>query len=394
MIASLAELCAELRQGRPVVLLDDAARENEGDIVLPAELASPEWVNFMIREGRGLVCVSLSPARAEALGLPLMCSHNSDPHGTAFTVSVDHLSTTTGISAAERAATIRALADPQATPADFRRPGHVFPLRAHPGGVRCRPGHTEAAWELARRAGFSGTAAICEVLRDDGQMARLDDLVAFCRRHRLKLGRVAALVSAPPLVERVARTRLPSRYGEFELLAFRELSGREHLALVMGEPGDNPLVRLHSECLTGDALGSLRCDCGAQLAAALAAIAGEGRGVLLYLRQEGRGVGLVNKLLAYALQDQGYDTVAANERLGLPADARDFGVAVSILSALGIERLRLLTNNPRKLAALAEQGLTVERVPLAVGQHPANARYLAAKRLRLGHLLEESYETH
>ncbi|MBI0446777.1 bifunctional 3,4-dihydroxy-2-butanone-4-phosphate synthase/GTP cyclohydrolase II [Deinococcus sp. DB0503] len=394
-LASIPELLAELRAGRPVILVDDERRENEGDLLMPAATATPEWVNFMAREGRGLICVTLTPERAAELDLAPMVRPGSstDPHGTAFTVSVDHVRTSTGISAYDRAATIAALADPAATPADFRRPGHIFPLVARPGGVLRRAGHTEAACDLARLAGFAPVGVICEIMGDSGEMLRLPDLLAFGERHGLKVGSIEALIAYrmehDPFMRIAAEAKLPTAYGEFRLVGFEDtLSGAEHVALVMGEVNEEPLlVRVHSECLTGDAFHSLRCDCGPQRDAALRAIAEEGRGVLVYLRQEGRGIGLLNKIRAYALQDQGADTVEANLRLGFPADARDFGIGAQILHLLGARRLRVLTNNPRKLHALGGFGLeVVERVPLHVGQNVHNAAYLATKAEKLGHL--------
>ncbi len=393
--ATIPELLAELRAGRPIVMVDDASRENEGDVILPAEQASPEWVNFMAREARGLICVSLSPARARQLALGPMVVNNTDAHGTAFTVSVDHTETSTGISAADRSLTIRALAASGSVAAVFRRPGHVFPLVARRGGVLARPGHTEAALDLSRLAGFSGAAAICEIMNDDGSMARLPELRTFAEKHGLKLGCIADLIAHRTEkdggLERVTEAKLPTTYGAFKVIGFDDtLTGAEHVALVMGEVADGAtLLRVHSECLTGDVLGSTRCDCGPQLDAALRAIAAEGCGVLLYLRQEGRGIGLLNKLRAYALQDEGLDTVAANEHLGFPADARDFGVAAKILAQLGVTRVRLMTNNPDKLESLRGSGIEIsERIPLAVGRNPDNAFYLEVKKKHFGHLFE------
>ncbi|MFC5847148.1 GTP cyclohydrolase II [Deinococcus petrolearius] len=406
-LASIPELLAELRAGRPVIVVDDEGRENEGDLLMPAGAATPEWIAFMAREGRGLICMTLSPERAAHLNLTRMVEASSDPHGTAFTVSVDHVSNSTGISAHDRAATVAALTDPDARPGDFRRPGHLFPLVARPGGVLRRAGHTEAACDLARLAGFADAGVICEIMNDAGEMSRVPELLAFGARHGLKVGSIEALIAwrrehdplpeedAPPLSTRplfmrqVAESRLPTASGEFRLVGFEDTrTGAEHVALVMGEVTPEPLlVRLHSECLTGDAFGSLRCDCGPQRDAALREIAREGRGVLVYLRQEGRGIGLLNKIRAYALQDGGADTVDANLRLGLPADARDFGIGAQMLRLLGARQLRVLTNNPRKLAGLGDFGLeVVERVPLHVGEGRHNAAYLQTKRERLGHL--------
>lgn len=392
-LASIPELLAELRAGRPVILVDDEGRENEGDLVLPAQATTPEWVNFMAREARGLICVALTEERARTLELTPMVSANSDPHGTAFTVSVDHTSNTTGISAFDRAATIQALVDDAARPADFRRPGHIFPLVARRGGVLRRAGHTEAAVDLARLAGFAPAGVICEIMGDDGRMSRLPELLVFAERHGLRVGSIADLIAyrlrEDGFIQLVAEAKLPTAYGEFRLVGFEDaLTGAEHVALVMGDVSEDPiLVRVHSECLTGDGLHSLRCDCGAQRDAAMRAIADEGRGVLIYLRQEGRGIGLLNKIRAYALQDDGADTVEANLRLGFPADARDFGIGAQMLARLGVRRIRILTNNPRKMTALSGFGLEiVERVPLRAGENAHNATYLSTKKSKLGHL--------
>ncbi|WP_221089984.1 bifunctional 3,4-dihydroxy-2-butanone-4-phosphate synthase/GTP cyclohydrolase II [Deinococcus aquaedulcis] len=392
-LASIPALLAELRAGRPVILVDDEGRENEGDLLIPAATATPHWINFMAREGRGLICVTLPPERAQALDLTPMVGSSTDPNGTAFTVSVDHVSNSTGISAYDRAATVAALLDGQAQPADFRRPGHIFPLVARPGGVLRRAGHTEAACDLARLAGFAPLGVICEIMGDDGEMSRLPDLLTFGEKHGLKVGSIEALIAYrlehDPFMALVAEAKLPTEYGDFRIVGFEDtLSGAEHVALVMGEVTPAPLlVRVHSECLTGDGFHSLRCDCGPQRDAAMRAIAAEGRGVLVYLRQEGRGIGLLNKIRAYGLQDGGADTVEANLRLGFPADARDFGIGAQMLHLLGARQLRVLTNNPRKLHSLGGFGLTVtERVPLHVGEGEHNAAYLQTKRAKLGHL--------
>ncbi len=392
-LASISELLAELRAGRPVILVDDERRENEGDLLMPAATATPEWVNFMAREGRGLICVTLTPERAQRLELTPMVGRSTDPNGTAFTVSVDHTGNTTGISAFDRAATIAALMDGAAQPADFRRPGHIFPLVARPGGVLRRAGHTEAACDLARLAGFAPLGVICEVMGDDGEMSRLPDLLTFGEKHSLKVGSIEALIAYrmqhDPFMVRVADAELPTEYGEFRIVGFQDsLSGAEHVALIMGEVTPEPLlVRVHSECLTGDGFHSLRCDCGPQRDAAMQVIAAEGRGVLVYLRQEGRGIGLLNKIRAYHLQDGGADTVEANEQLGFPADARDFGIGAQMLHLLGARQLRVLTNNPRKLSALGGFGLEViERVALHAGHNEHNAAYLQTKADKLGHI--------
>ncbi|WP_339094952.1 bifunctional 3,4-dihydroxy-2-butanone-4-phosphate synthase/GTP cyclohydrolase II [Deinococcus sp. VB142] len=392
-LSDIPTLLAELRAGRPVILVDDEGRENEGDLLMPAATATPQWVNFMAREGRGLICVTLTPDRAQRLALTPMVGHSTDPNGTAFTVSVDHKTNSTGISAYDRAATIAALLGDGTQPADFRRPGHIFPLVARPGGVLRRAGHTEAGCDLARLAGFAPVGVICEIMGDDGEMSRLPDLLAFGEKHGLKVGSIEALIAYrlahDPFMEKVAEAKLPTRFGDFRIVGFRDtLSGAEHVALTMGEITSEPLlVRVHSECLTGDAFHSLKCDCGPQLDAAMEQIAREGRGAVVYLRQEGRGIGLLNKIRAYALQDEGADTVEANERLGLPVDARDFGIGAQMLHLLGAKKLRILTNNPQKLHSLGGFGLeVVERVPLHVGEDPHNAGYLQTKREKLGHL--------
>ncbi len=404
-----------LQAGRFVIVVDDEDRENEGDLVIAADFATPEAINFMAREGRGLIYVALTGARLDQLGLPLMVPHarNRSGFGTAFTLSVEaRWGVTTGISAHDRARTIAALIDPADGPADLVSPGHIFPLRARDGGVLERGGQTEAAVDLARLAGLTPAGAICEIMAEDGTMARRPALEAFAERHDIPLVSVTELrdyrraheegrplgerASSPVL--RVAETMLPTAHGSFRLYAYIPIAQPDRepdLALVRGnlapdaDAGRAPLVRLHSECLTGDVFGSRRCDCGPQLDAALAAVAAEERGVILYLRQEGRGIGLLAKLHAYALQEQGFDTVEANEQLGLPIDAREYATAAAILRDLGVTRLRLLTNNPDKVAGLIAAGLTVaKRVPSLIAQSPENARYLATKRDRLGHLLD------
>jgi len=392
--ASVAEAIEDIRAGRMVVVVDDPDRENEGDLVVAAEFATDEGVNFMATHARGLVCLCLTGDRCEELGLPQMTQRNEARLGTAFTVSVEaREGVTTGISAGDRAHTIAVAIDPASTPRDLVQPGHVFPLRARDGGVLVRAGQTEAAVDLARLAGLNPAGVVCEIMNEDGTMARVPDLVPYCERHGLKMITVADLIEyrrrTEKLVERVVSVQLPTEYGFFTAVAFREtLTGREHVALVMGEVGDDILVRVHSECLTGDVFHSLRCDCGEQLESALATIAAAGNGVVLYMAQEGRGIGLLNKLRAYELQEQGLDTVDANLALGFAADEREWGIGNQILAELGITTMRLLTNNPKKVSGVEAYGLRVtEQVPIEMPPHPENVRYLAAKRDKLGHKL-------
>jgi 3,4-dihydroxy 2-butanone 4-phosphate synthase/GTP cyclohydrolase II len=394
---SVEEAARRFAAGGFIILVDDEDRENEGDLAIAAERITSEAVNFMATHGRGLICVSLTEERCDELELPLMVRDNSSPFGTAFTVSVEARGkVTTGISAADRSATIRTLADPSTRPQDLLRPGHIFPLRAKRGGVLKRAGQTEASVDLARLAGLEPAASICEIMNEDGTMARLPELVEFGRRHELPILTVAELIRhrlrTESIVERIAAPRLPTAFGDFTLHAYRaEAAGEEHVALVKGEiTADEPiLVRVHSQCLTGDVFGSSRCDCGIQLELALERIAEEGRGVLLYLLQEGRGIGLLNKLRAYELQDHGHDTVEANERLGFRADQRDYGVGAQILRDLGVRKMRLMTNNPGKYVALAGYGLEiVERMPLEVPPTENTREYLRVKREKLGHLLK------
>jgi 3,4-dihydroxy 2-butanone 4-phosphate synthase / GTP cyclohydrolase II len=400
---AVQHVVAALAAGRMVVVIDDANREDEGDLVVAAEHVTDQQMAFMVRHGTGIVCTPMSAERAEELRLPQMVADNTDAHGTAFTVSVDHVSTGTGVSAADRAASARALADPATKPGELRRPGHVFPLRARDGGVLVRPGHTEAAVDLVRMAGLSSVGVITEITADDGTIPAGADVREFAREHNLPMLAVADLVSyrraTERLVEQVAAASMPTAFGTFRAVAYRStLDGSEHLALVMGDIAQEgrsargALVRVHSECLTGDILGSLRCDCGGQLEQALRAIATEGCGALVYLRgHEGRGIGLAHKIRAYALQDQGLDTVDANTAQGLPADSRSYGVGSQILGDLGISRLRLITNNPAKFGGLESYGLTlVSRVALPVLETPHNVRYLRTKRERMGHDLDIS----
>ncbi|HUK13230.1 MAG TPA: bifunctional 3,4-dihydroxy-2-butanone-4-phosphate synthase/GTP cyclohydrolase II [Thermoanaerobaculaceae bacterium] len=394
--ATVEEAAAEFRRGRFVIIVDDEDRENEGDLAIAAERVDADAINFMATHARGLICIALSEQRCDELQLPPMVEHNTSPNQTAFCVSVEaRHHTTTGISAADRAATVQALVDPATRPTDLLRPGHTFPLRARKGGVLKRAGHTEASVDLATLAGLQPAAAICEIMDADGSMARLPRLVEVARQHGLKLVTVRDLIAYrmhhERIVERMAAPDLPTRYGDFRVYAYRApVTGEEHVALVMGEidPSDPVLVRVHSQCLTGDVFASARCDCGAQLETALERIAAARRGVLLYLLQEGRGIGLVNKLRAYELQDAGADTVEANQKLGFPPDQRDYGVGAQILRDLGVRRMRLMTNNPSKYVALSGYGLEiVERVPLEVPPTEHTRKYLEAKKQKLGHLL-------
>lgn len=396
MISPVPEIIEDIRLGRVVILVDDEDRENEGDLVVAAEKVTPEIINFMARHGRGLICLPLTGERIEQLELPPMTTENQSHYQTAFHVSIGAAQgITTGISAADRANTVLAAVKPDAKPADLVRPGHVFPLRARDGGVLVRAGHTEASVDLARLAGLTPAAVICEVMSEDGNMARLPELKAFAKTHGLKIGTIQALIehrrTTEKLVHRAAETRLPTEFGEFRLVAYEnDVDDRQHLALVKGEitPDSEPLVRVHSECLTGDVLHSLRCDCGQQLARALEMMEAHGCGVLVYMRQEGRGIGLVNKIKAYALQDEGMDTVEANQHLGFRADAREYGLGAQILHDLGVRKMTLLTNNPVKRAGIEGYGLTVTgRAPLIIAPNEHNRRYMQTKQDKLGHIL-------
>jgi 3,4-dihydroxy 2-butanone 4-phosphate synthase/GTP cyclohydrolase II len=394
--ATIEEAIDDIRSGKFVIVVDDADRENEGDLTIAAQFVTPDSINFMATYGRGLICLCLTAERCDELDLRPMTDHNETPLGTAFTVSIEaREGVSTGISAHDRARTIQVAIEPGSTPHDLVQPGHVFPLRARPGGVLRRTGQTEAAVDLARLAGLIPAGVVCEIMNDDGTMARVTDLTTFCERHGLKMVKVADLIEyrrrTEKLIERVVSVQLPTDHGMFQAVAYRELlTGQHHVALLKGDVdgAENVLVRVHSECLTGDVFHSLLCDCGEQLAQALARIEAEGSGVLLYMGQEGRGIGLLNKLKAYELQESGMDTVEANLELGFPADAREWGIGNQILADLGLTTIRILTNNPRKLTGLDGFGLSVvEQVPIEVEPKPENARYLTVKREKLGHTM-------
>src|SRR5574337_383281 len=396
-VHTIEEAIRDLRDGKMVIVVDDDDRENEGDLTMAAEKVTPEAINFMATQGRGLICMPVMGERLDALRIPPMVTDNTSPHETAFCVSVDaRRKVTTGISAYDRAITIQTIIDPKATPDDLTSPGHTFPLRGRDGGVLTRAGHSEAAIDLARLAGLYPAGVICEVMHDDGTMARTPELHRFAHKHGLKLITVKSLIEfrlkRERFVSRIATTTLPTPYGRFTAILYNsQVEKKHHLALVMGEINavEETLVRVHSGCLTGDVFGSLRCDCGPQMDKSLELIANEGKGVFLYIRQEGRGIGLHNKLRAYELQDNGLDTVEANVKLGFAPDLRDYGIGAQVLADLGVRRIRLLTNNPRKLVALQGYGLEIiERVPLVIPPNECNARYLRTKREKLGHLLE------
>jgi len=394
--STIEEALEDFRNGKMLVVCDGEDRENEGDLVLAAQFATPEAINFMRKEAGGLICLALTPERCDQLGLDLMAPKNEDPLKTAFTVSIEaREGVTTGISTHDRAHTIQVAIDPAARPRDVIQPGHLFPLKAKAGGVLERTGHTEASVDLARLAGLPPAGVICEIMKDDGTMARVPDLIDYCARHDLRMITVADLIAyrrqTEKLVERVVSTRLPTAFGEFEAVGYRSLvDDKHHVAMVKGEVAgrEDVLVRVHSECLTGDVFHSLRCDCGEQLESALAMIEREGSGVLLYLSQEGRGIGLLNKLRAYRLQEDGLDTVDANLELGLPADLRDYGIGAQILHDLGLTSIRILTNNPKKIIGMEGYGLSVsDQIPIQPVPNPHNIAYLRAKRERLGHTL-------
>ncbi len=393
---SIADVIEEIRRGRMVIVTDDEDRENEGDLVMAASKVTPQAVNFMATHGRGLICVPITEDRAAHLGLQRMVAHNRELHATDFTVSVDAShGTTTGISTRDRAATIKVLANPTAGSKDLRQPGHIFPLQAAEGGVLKRAGHTEAGVDLARLAGLDPSGVICEILNEDGSMARLSDLLKFKKKHALKICSIRDLIAyrrkSEKLVRREQEIEMPTDFGDFKMFLYRaEVDNHHHLAMVKGpiDPKKPALVRVHSECLTGDVFGSRRCDCGSQLHRALAQIAESGHGVLVYMRQEGRGIGLPAKIHAYKLQEEGFDTVEANERLGYPADLRDYGTGAQILADLGVTKIRLLTNNPRKVVGLEGYGMEIiERVPIRSEPNRHNARYLSTKKKKLGHMI-------
>lgn len=395
MLNTIEEALKDLKEGKCIIVVDDENRENEGDLVAIAEFATPENINFMATYGRGLICTPITEELAEKLDLHAMVSNNTDNHQTAFTVSIDHVDTTTGISAFERSHTILKMLEKGAKPSDFRRPGHVFPLIAKPKGVLERQGHTEAAVDLAKICGRIPAGVICEIMGDDGRMSRLDDLLEFAKKHELKIISIEDLVRYryrhEMVIERAATVNMPTSYGDFVMIGYEnELDGMEHVALVKGDitPNDIPLVRVHSSCLTGDIFHSKRCDCGPQLEKSLEMIEQEGKGILLYMQQEGRGIGLINKLKAYELQEQGYDTVDANIKLGFPAELRDYALSAQMLKDLGVTKIRLMTNNPEKISGIEKYGIeVVERVPIEIEPNHINAFYLKTKKERMHHLI-------
>ena len=394
---TINEAIKDIKQGKMVVVVDDKRRENEGDLIMAAEKVTPNAINFMAKYGGGLICMPIIKDRLNELNIGMMVSENTDIYKTAFTVSIDAIETTTGISAYERAFTIKKVLDQKSKPEDFNKPGHVFPLEYKKGGVLVRAGHTEAAVDLAKLSGLYPAGVICEIMNEDGSMARVPELKEYIKKHNLKLITIADLIDYrrrhEKLIERVSEVNLPTKYGTFKAIGFRDkITGEEHFAMVMGEVSDGRpiLTRVHSECLTGDVFGSLRCDCGEQLNEALQRIASEGRGILLYMRQEGRGIGLINKLKAYHLQDNGMDTVEANEVLGFPADLRDYGIGAEILADLGAKELRLMTNNPKKISGIYGFGLkVVDRIPLEINHNRNNHFYLETKKIKLGHILNK-----